>query len=83
MSKLEQLIAELCPNGVEFKTLGEIVNILDSQRKPVAKKNRSTGKYPSTEQLVFKTMLASISLTAYSCLWARTEALLTKIIRRF
>ena len=24
MSKLEQLIAELCPNGVEYKTIGEI-----------------------------------------------------------
>jgi type I restriction enzyme S subunit len=24
MSKLEQIIAELCPDGVEYKTLGEI-----------------------------------------------------------
>ena len=24
MTKLEQLIKELCPNGVEYKTLGEI-----------------------------------------------------------
>lgn len=24
MSRLEELIAELCPNGVEYKTLGEI-----------------------------------------------------------
>lgn len=24
MSKLEQLLADLCPDGVEFKTLGEI-----------------------------------------------------------
>ena len=27
MSKLKDLIAELCPNGVEFKPLGEVVNI--------------------------------------------------------
>ena len=27
MSKLKDLIAELCPNGVEFKSLGEVVNI--------------------------------------------------------
>ena len=27
MSKLEQLIQELCPNGVEYKKLGEICNI--------------------------------------------------------
>ena len=24
MTKLEQLINELCPNGVEYKTLGEL-----------------------------------------------------------
>ena len=24
MSKLEELIAELCPDGVEYKTLGEL-----------------------------------------------------------
>lgn len=24
MSRLEELITELCPNGVEYKTLGEI-----------------------------------------------------------
>ena len=28
MSKLDELIAELCPNGVEYKTLGEIATIL-------------------------------------------------------
>ncbi|WP_448820528.1 restriction endonuclease subunit S [Cetobacterium sp.] len=28
MSKLEQLIKELCPDGVEYKTLGEVFNIL-------------------------------------------------------
>ena len=27
MSKLEELIQELCPNGVEYKTLGEIATI--------------------------------------------------------
>ena len=27
MTKLEQLIQELCPNGVEYKTLGEIGNV--------------------------------------------------------
>lgn len=26
MSKLDELIKELCPNGVEFKTVGEITN---------------------------------------------------------
>ena len=27
MSKLDELIAELCPDGVEYKTLGEIATI--------------------------------------------------------
>ena len=26
MSKLEELIAELCPDGVEYKKIGELVN---------------------------------------------------------
>ncbi|NLD99780.1 MAG: restriction endonuclease subunit S [Fibrobacter sp.] len=29
MSRIEQLIAELCPDGVEFKELGKIVNIIN------------------------------------------------------
>ena len=28
-SKLEELIAELCPNGVEYKALQDCCNILD------------------------------------------------------
>ena len=27
MSRLEELIAELCPEGVEYKTLGEIAGV--------------------------------------------------------
>ena len=27
MSRLDELIAKLCPNGVEYKTLGEIATI--------------------------------------------------------
>ena len=27
MSRLEELIAELCPEGVEYKTLGEIASV--------------------------------------------------------
>ena len=46
MSKLQDLIDSLCPNGVEFKPLGEVCEILDSQRKPVSKGNRITGQYP-------------------------------------
>ena len=40
------MIKELCPDGVEYKKLGEVCEILDSQRKPVTKKDRTTGQYP-------------------------------------
>lgn len=46
MSKISDLVAKLCPNGVEYKKLGECVRILDSQRKPVTKKDRVAGAYP-------------------------------------
>lgn len=46
MSKLQDLINSLCPNGVEFKPLGEVCEILDSQRKPVSKGKRIEGPYP-------------------------------------
>ncbi len=45
-SKLEELVIKLCPNGIEYKTLGECCNILDSQRKPVTKGDRKAGDYP-------------------------------------
>lgn len=46
MSKLQNLIRELCPNGVEYRKLEEVCNILDYQRKPVSKSKRIPGKYP-------------------------------------
>lgn len=46
MTKLEQLIKDLCPNGVEYKTLGSVVEILDNLRKPIAKQYRTQGEYP-------------------------------------
>lgn len=46
MSKLEDLLAELCPNGVEYKKLSECCNILDNRRKPVTRSARVSGKYP-------------------------------------
>jgi type I restriction enzyme S subunit len=46
MNKIQQLLQQLCPEGVEFKELGEVVIILDSQRKPVSKSQRTGGKYP-------------------------------------
>ncbi len=46
MSRLKELIAELCPNGVEYKELSECCNILDNRRKPVTRSTRVSGKYP-------------------------------------
>ena len=46
MTKLEQLIEELCPDGVEFRPLEQCCNILDRKRKPVTKSAREAGDYP-------------------------------------
>ena len=46
MSKLDELIKELCPDGVEYKTIKECCNIFDNMRKPVKKGERVIGKYP-------------------------------------
>ena len=46
MSRLKELIAGLCPDGVEYKRLEECCNILDSRRKPIRKNRRTAGKYP-------------------------------------
>ena len=44
MSKLEELIQELCPNGVEYKKLGEIVEY--QRGKSITKKNVTEGDIP-------------------------------------
>lgn len=46
MSKIDDLIKQYCPNGVEYKELGKIVNILDNQRRPVAREKRKKGNIP-------------------------------------
>ncbi len=43
---LHTLIDTLCPDGVEWKTLGECCEILDTKRKPIAKAKRVSGDYP-------------------------------------
>ncbi len=45
MSKLSEMIARLCPNGVEYKKLGEIVEILRGKRL-TKKVLSSDGPYP-------------------------------------
>ena len=46
MSRLEELIQQLCPDGVEYRSLECCCNILDRKRKPVTKAARVSGKYP-------------------------------------
>ena len=46
MSKLDELIQELCPEGVECCPLEQCCNILDRKRKPVTKSAREAGDYP-------------------------------------
>ena len=46
MSKLDDMIEKLCPEGVEFVKLGDVTNNLDRYRKPVTKKDRKSGIFP-------------------------------------
>ena len=46
MSGLVELIAELCPNGVEYRPLEKCCIILDNKRRPVTKAARVVGEYP-------------------------------------
>lgn len=46
MSRINDLIKELCLNGVEYKKLEDCCNILDNKRKPVSKGVRENGEYP-------------------------------------
>lgn len=46
MNKIEKLIFELCPKGVEFKKLGEVCEIADNKRKPVKSSLREAGEIP-------------------------------------
>lgn len=46
MNKIEKLLNELCPDGIEFKSLEKVVNVLDNQRKPISKWNRTRWEFP-------------------------------------
>ncbi len=44
--RLKTLLQTLAPKGVEFRKLGEVCEILDNRRIPIAKNKRSPGIYP-------------------------------------
>ena len=46
MSRLDELIAELCPDGVKYKNLEDCCTVLDRKRKPITKAARESGEYP-------------------------------------
>lgn len=46
MSRVDELIEEFCPDGVEFRNLENCCCILDKFRKPVTKSARVPGPYP-------------------------------------
>jgi restriction endonuclease S subunit len=45
MNKIQALINQLCPNGVEFRTLGEVCEVLRGKRL-TKKELKDDGKYP-------------------------------------
>jgi hypothetical protein len=55
MSKVENLIAKLCPNGVEFKEIktllkDQIVTTVAPPRKLTKKHYKNTGVFPIVDQ---------------------------------
>lgn len=46
MSRLDDMIQELCPDGVEYRNLEDCCIILDSKRKPITKAKRVAGDFP-------------------------------------
>lgn len=67
MSKLQELIKELCPDGVEFRKLGEVCEILDSKRQPIARVNVFLVNTRIMVLTEFKIMLIIIFSMVYSC----------------
>jgi type I restriction enzyme S subunit len=46
MSRIDDLLAELCPNGVEFKTLGEVTEVRSGWGFPNADQGAPDGDIP-------------------------------------
>ena len=50
MSKLEELIAELCPDGVEFKCVCAVCKVVSPKVKIKSQDYLDAGKYPIIDQ---------------------------------
>ena len=46
MSRLDELIRQHCPDGLEYRKLEDCCTVLDKKRKPVTKAAREAGEYP-------------------------------------
>lgn len=46
MNKIEKMIQELCPDGVEWRELGEVCDVANNTRKPVKASLRIPGRIP-------------------------------------
>jgi len=46
MNKIEKLINELCPDGVEFKELGEVCEVANKWRNPIRADLRTSWNIP-------------------------------------
>lgn len=46
MNRINELIKEYCPDGVEIRCLEDCCNLLDKKRKPITKASREAGEYP-------------------------------------
>ena len=45
MNRVNELIKEYCPDGVEISCLEDCCNLLDKKRKPITKEAREYGEY--------------------------------------
>lgn len=50
MSRLDELIAELCPDGVEFEEIGKLCKVISAPKKLNKKEYKNTGLFPIIDQ---------------------------------
>lgn len=76
MNKLEELMAELCPNGVPQKRLDESCNILIIKGSPSQNQQENSEYIPITEPTEYKIMYLITFSMALTFSLAKTEVLL-------
>ena len=63
-SHIEQLIHNLCPNGVEYKTLGELLDY-EQPGKYIVKSTEYDDKYPTPVLTAGQSFIPSLRFTSY------------------